>query len=135
MPTETRSPLVLSSREVADLAGVTYRQLDYWCRTDLLTPSVSEARGSGSCRRFSLADAYATAALGRLASLGAADFTKLQPLAERLMAMAPDDFRGLLFVTADGIVHRVFPEAEPAAFVLDLDAIVRRFELALEAAA
>lgn len=132
MPTETRSPLVLSSREVADLAGVTYRQLDYWCRTDLLTPSVAEARGSGSWRKFSYRDALTVAAVGHLAQLGLADFGKVQPLAEGLAALPLEAWRGLLFVTADGTVHRSFPTAAPAAVVLDLEAIVRRVELALE---
>ncbi|MGH9129932.1 MAG: MerR family transcriptional regulator [Acidimicrobiales bacterium] len=38
------------------LVGITYRQLDYWARTDLLRPSVSEARGSGSRRRYAYTD-------------------------------------------------------------------------------
>ncbi|MFM7872155.1 MAG: MerR family transcriptional regulator, partial [Actinomycetota bacterium] len=33
--------------------GITYRQLDYWARTGLVRPSVSEARGSGSRRYYS----------------------------------------------------------------------------------
>ena len=37
-------------------AGITYRQLDYWARTDLLRPSISEARGSGTQRRYSYRD-------------------------------------------------------------------------------
>ncbi len=42
-----------SGPQVCDLVGVTYRQLDYWARTGLLTPSVAEATGSGSKRRYS----------------------------------------------------------------------------------
>lgn len=36
--------------------GITYRQLDYWARTGLVRPSVSEARGSGSQRLYSFRD-------------------------------------------------------------------------------
>jgi DNA-binding transcriptional MerR regulator len=39
--------------QVCKVVGITYRQLDYWARTDLLRPSISEARGSGSQRRYS----------------------------------------------------------------------------------
>src|ERR1700739_2035563 len=39
--------------QVCKIVGITYRQLDYWARTDLLHPSISEARGSGSPRRDS----------------------------------------------------------------------------------
>ena len=42
---------MLSSYEVCRLAGITYRQLDYWCRTRRVVPAI-EARGSGSARRF-----------------------------------------------------------------------------------
>ncbi|ADD43397.1 MerR family transcriptional regulator [Stackebrandtia nassauensis] len=37
-------------------AGITYRQLDYWARTDLVTPSVRDAEGSGSQRLYSFRD-------------------------------------------------------------------------------
>jgi DNA-binding transcriptional MerR regulator len=35
---------------------VTYRQLDYWARTTLVTPSVTPATGSGSKRSYSYGD-------------------------------------------------------------------------------
>jgi DNA-binding transcriptional MerR regulator len=41
---------------VCRLTGVTYRQLDYWARTDLVTPSITPATGSGSKRAYSYAD-------------------------------------------------------------------------------
>src|SRR6266496_6847780 len=42
--------------QVCKIVGITYRQLDYWARTDLLRPSISEARGSGTQRRYSYTD-------------------------------------------------------------------------------
>jgi DNA-binding transcriptional MerR regulator len=45
-----------SGREAADIVGITYRQLDYWARTDLIRPSLADARGSGSRRRYSYRD-------------------------------------------------------------------------------
>ena len=42
-----------SGREAADIVGITYRQLDYWARTDLIRPSLADANGSGSRRRYS----------------------------------------------------------------------------------
>jgi DNA-binding transcriptional MerR regulator len=41
---------------VCSIIGITYRQLDYWARTDLLRPSLSDARGSGSQRLYSYTD-------------------------------------------------------------------------------
>ena len=37
-------------------SGITYRQLDYWARTDLVRPSLADANGSGTRRRYSYRD-------------------------------------------------------------------------------
>ncbi len=42
--------------QVCEVVGITYRQLDYWARTDLVRPSVASACGSGAQRRYSYAD-------------------------------------------------------------------------------
>ena len=42
--------------QVCRVVGITYRQLDYWARTGLLRPSISDARGSGSQRVYSYTD-------------------------------------------------------------------------------
>lgn len=49
--TDRRAP-GYSTREVCDLAGVTYRQLDYWVRTGMIRPSIRNALGSGHFRRW-----------------------------------------------------------------------------------
>ena len=45
-----------SGTQTAKIVGITYRQLDYWARTDLLRPSLAEATGSGSRRQYSYRD-------------------------------------------------------------------------------
>jgi DNA-binding transcriptional MerR regulator len=45
-----------SGKRSAEIVGITYRQLDYWARTDLVRPSVADAAGSGSRRRYSYRD-------------------------------------------------------------------------------
>ena len=45
-----------SGPKVCDIVGITYRQLDYWDRTDLLKPSLSAAQGSGTQRLYSYVD-------------------------------------------------------------------------------
>ncbi|HBX09722.1 MAG: MerR family transcriptional regulator [Candidatus Microthrix sp.] len=45
-----------SGKRTAEIVGISYRQLDYWARTDLLRPSLSDATGSGSRRRYSYRD-------------------------------------------------------------------------------
>ena len=42
-----------SGKSTAEIVGITYRQLDYWARTDLIRPSLTDASGSGSRRKYS----------------------------------------------------------------------------------
>jgi len=42
--------------QVCTLVGITYRQLDYWARTNLLRPSLAEAKGSGTQRLYAYGD-------------------------------------------------------------------------------
>lgn len=45
-----------SGKKAAEIVGITYRQLDYWARTDLVRPTVADASGSGSRRRYGYRD-------------------------------------------------------------------------------
>jgi DNA-binding transcriptional MerR regulator len=42
-----------SGKQAAEIVGITYRQLDYWARTDLVRPELADAQGSGSRRLYS----------------------------------------------------------------------------------
>ncbi|XMN60307.1 MerR family transcriptional regulator [Corynebacterium sp. LaCa116] len=52
------------------VAGITYRQLDYWARTDLVKPSIRTARGSGSQRLYSFKDVLVLKIVKRLLDTG-----------------------------------------------------------------
>lgn len=52
------------------LAGISYRQLDYWDRTRLLQPSIAIAQGSGSQRLYCREDLLLAVAIRRLRILG-----------------------------------------------------------------
>jgi DNA-binding transcriptional MerR regulator len=56
--------------QVCQLAGISYRQLDYWARTDLLRPSLAEARGSGTKRRYSYRDVLELKVIKQLLDAG-----------------------------------------------------------------
>ncbi|HEY3143094.1 MAG TPA: MerR family transcriptional regulator [Acidimicrobiales bacterium] len=45
-----------SGKRAAEIVAISYRQLDYWARTDLIRPSLADAHGSGSRRRYSYRD-------------------------------------------------------------------------------
>lgn len=47
------SEKTFSGTQAADIVGISYRQLDYWARTDLVRPAVNDAKGSGTRRHYS----------------------------------------------------------------------------------
>lgn len=50
---ESSDVIGYSGKSTAEIVGITYRQLDYWARTDLIRPSLTDASGSGSRRQYS----------------------------------------------------------------------------------
>ena len=58
------------AHQVCRLVGITYRQLDYWARTDLLRPTAKEASGSGSQRLYSFTDLIQLKVIKRLLDAG-----------------------------------------------------------------
>jgi DNA-binding transcriptional MerR regulator len=56
--------------EVCKLVGISYRQLDYWARTDLVTPSVRDAGGSGTQRLYSFQDLVMLRVIKKLLDTG-----------------------------------------------------------------
>ncbi len=52
------------------VAGITYRQLDYWARTELVVPSIRTASGSGTQRLYSFKDVLVLKVVKRLLDAG-----------------------------------------------------------------
>ena len=67
---ETGEAIGFRAPQVCKLVGITYRQLDYWARTDLLRPSTQEASGSGSQRLYSFTDLVQLKVIKRLLDAG-----------------------------------------------------------------
>lgn len=55
---------------VCKIVGITYRQMDYWARTGLVTPSVQQAEGSGTQRLYSFDDIVQLRVVKRLLDTG-----------------------------------------------------------------
>lgn len=58
------------AKRVAAIAGISYRQLDYWARTELLAPSIQNAHGSGSARIYSFRDVLVTKLIKNFIDMG-----------------------------------------------------------------
>ena len=54
----------------AKVAGITYRQLDYWARKQIVEPSINPSHGSGSRRLYSFKDVVILAVSKRLLDAG-----------------------------------------------------------------
>ena len=52
------------------VAGITYRQLDYWARKQIVEPSIKSSHGSGSRRLYSFKDVVILAVSKRLLDAG-----------------------------------------------------------------
>lgn len=99
---------------VCKIVGVTYRQLDYWTRTELVTPSVRSAEGSGTQRLYSFDDIVAIRVVKRLLDTGVS-LQKVRQAIETLRAQG----KGLSDTTLVSDGDRVF-EVDGDDAIIDL---------------
>jgi DNA-binding transcriptional MerR regulator len=86
-----RHKVSFSSRQaIAVVNGLTYRMLDYWARESILVPSIMDAHGSGSSRRYSFMDLVAARALVVLRA-GGMDLRVLPNVATSIQAFGLTD--------------------------------------------
>ncbi len=57
--------------QACKIVGITYRQLDYWTRTDLVVPTIQPANGSGTQRLYSFNDLLQLKVVKSLTDAGA----------------------------------------------------------------
>jgi len=89
---KTEQPGGYRAPQVCSLVGITYRQLDYWARTGLITPSVQAAQGSGSQRLYGFSDIVQLKVVKRLLDAGMSRKkirTAIEILREQLQSNAP----------------------------------------------
>jgi DNA-binding transcriptional MerR regulator len=98
--------------EVCRIVGNTYRQLDYWARTELVTPSVRHASGSGSQRLYSFQDLVTLRVIKTLLDTGIS-LQRVRKAVEHLQAM--DEPLAGVTLMSDG--HGVYEAHSPEAVV------------------
>ena len=59
-----------SGKRTAEIVDITYRQLDYWARTELVEPTVRGASGSGTQRLYGFRDILVLKLVKRLLDTG-----------------------------------------------------------------
>ncbi len=83
------------------VAGITYRQLDYWARTKLVQPTIRNAAGSGSQRLYSFRDILVLKIVKGLLDTGIS-LQNIRKAVERLDNLGVDDIAGITLVS-DGV--------------------------------
>ncbi len=97
------------------VAGITYRQLDYWARTALVTPSIRDASGSGTQRLYSFRDVLVLKIVKRLLETGVS-LQNIRTAVNHLRSRGADDLASITLMS-DGL--RVY-ECTSADEVIDL---------------
>jgi DNA-binding transcriptional MerR regulator len=85
-------------------AGITYRQLDYWARTDLVVPSVRSASGSGTQRLYSFKDILVLKVVKRLLDTGVS-LQNIRTAVEHLRARGVDDLARITLLSDGTTVY------------------------------
>ena len=96
--------------EVCRIVGISYRQLDYWARTDLVTPSVRDAHGSGSQRLYSFQDLVTLRVIKKLLDTGVS-LQRVRKAVEHLQAMKRRPHGVTLMSDGRGVYEAHSPEA------------------------
>ena len=97
------------------VAGITYRQLDYWARTGLVEPSIRNAHGSGTQRLYSFRDVLVLKIVKRLLDTGIS-LQNIRKAVSKLENLGVDDLAGLTLVSDGTTVY----ECRSSEEVIDL---------------
>src|SRR5687768_2262969 len=87
-----------------NVAGITYRQLDYWARTNLVVPSIRDASGSGTQRLYSFRDLVVLKVVKRLLDAGVS-LQNIRKAIETLRSRGVDDLAGITLISDGTTVY------------------------------
>jgi DNA-binding transcriptional MerR regulator len=123
---------------VCSIVGITYRQLDYWARTDLLKPSLADAKGSGTQRLYSYTDLLKLKVIKRLLDEGlslqkarsairALEETGNSPTTASLVLNGPNS----LLVSTDGQILDLLKGGQGVLNIVPLAGVVEELNAAI----
>lgn len=84
--------------------GITYRQLDYWDRTGLVSPSIRGAKGSGTQRLYSFRDILVLKVVKRLLDTGVS-LQQIRVAINQLGAYGVQDLSGITLMSDGASVY------------------------------
>lgn len=134
-----------STGDAVRLTGVSFRNIDYWARTKFIVPSVAEAQGTGTERKYSFSDLMAlrvarelrkagvsTQSLRRIVEFLGTKKGLTRPLAECRLIVTGSDVQ---IATSPEKIMSVLraPGQTSFAFVFDLRRTVEQMKEEIEA--
>jgi len=96
--------------EVCRIVGITYRPLVYWARTELVTPSIRDASGSGTQRLYSFQDLGTLRVIKSLLDTGVS-LQRVRKAVEHLQTMEEPLAGVTLMSDGRGVYEAHSPEA------------------------
>ena len=84
--------------------GISYRQLDYWARTELVVPTVRSAKGSGTQRLYSFRDVLVLKIVKRLLDTGVS-LQQIRSSIEHLRSRGIEDLAGITLMSDGTTVY------------------------------
>ena len=97
--------------QTCKIVGITYRQLDYWTRTGLVSPTIQEARGSGTQRVYSFNDLLQLKVIKSLTDAGAS-LQKVRQAIDYVRDHLDADWSRVTLVTDGAGVYACTSDAE-----------------------
>ncbi|MDQ4142202.1 MAG: MerR family transcriptional regulator [Actinomycetota bacterium] len=97
--------------QACKIVGITYRQLDYWTRTGLVTASLRGAEGSGTQRLYSFNDLLQLKVIKRLIEAGAS-LNKVRQAIDYVRTNLEDDWAKATIATDGNGVYACTSDVE-----------------------
>jgi DNA-binding transcriptional MerR regulator len=97
--------------QACKIVDITYRQLDYWTRTGLVSPSIQPAKGSGTQRLYSFNDLLQLKVIRGLTDAGAS-LQKVRQAIDYVRENLADDWSKVTIVADGSGVYACTSEAE-----------------------
>ena len=133
-----------STGDAVRITGVSFRNIDYWARTKFIVPSIADANGTGTERKYSFSDLVALRVARELREAGVStqslrrvvDFLRARkglrnPLAECRLIVTGSDVQ--VATGRDGIMSALLrPGQTSFAFVFDLGRTVDEMKHEIE---
>lgn len=93
------------------VAGITYRQLDYWARTGLVEPTIRQATGSGTQRLYSFQDVLVLKVVKRLLDTGVS-LQNIRTAIDHLRATGVEDLASVTLMSDGASIYECRNDSE-----------------------